>query len=100
MYNKFKGTGVAIITPFKSDLSVDVESLSSLVKHQIDNGIDYIVVLGTTGESATLSKKEKELVKETIIKANNGKLPLVLGIGGNNTAALAEEFQNYRSFQF
>ena len=94
MYNKFKGTGVAIITPFKSDLSVDVESLSSLVKHQIDNGIDYIVVLGTTGESATLSKKEKELVKETIIKANNGKLPLVLGIGGNNTAALVEEFQN------
>jgi len=94
MYNKFKGTGVAIITPFKKDLSVDVESLSNLVKHQIDNGIDYIVVLGTTGESATLSNKEKQLVKETIIKANDGKVPLVLGIGGNNTAALVEEFQN------
>lgn len=92
--NKLIGTGVAIITPFKEDFTVDVEGLSNLVKNQIENGIDYIVVLGTTGESATLSKSEKELVKSTIIKANNGKLPLVLGIGGNNTAALVEEFKN------
>lgn len=91
--NKFIGTGVALITPFKSDLSVDVESLLNLVKDQIENGIDYMVVLGTTGESATLSTSEKALVVNTVIKANNGKIPLVLGIGGNNTAALAEEIQ-------
>lgn len=91
--NKLKGTGVALITPFKSDLSVDVEALSDLVKDQIGNGINYLVVLGTTGESATLSKSEKDLVVKTVIKANNGKIPLVLGIGGNNTAALAEELK-------
>jgi 4-hydroxy-tetrahydrodipicolinate synthase len=92
--NKLIGTGVAIITPFKEDFTIDVEGLSNLVKNQIENGIDYIVVLGTTGESSSLSNSEKELVKSTIIKANNGKLPLVLGIGGNNTAALVEEFKN------
>lgn len=91
---KFIGTGVAIITPFKEDFTVDLDGLSNLVKDQIDNDIEYIVVLGTTGESATLSSTEKELVKETIIKANNGKLPLVLGIGGNNTAALVEELKH------
>ena len=91
--NKLIGTGVALITPFKSDLSVDVEALSNLVKNQIGNGINYLVVLGTTGESATLSKSEKDLVIHTVIKANNGKIPLVLGIGGNNTAALAEELK-------
>jgi 4-hydroxy-tetrahydrodipicolinate synthase len=92
--NRLIGTGVAIITPFKEDFTIDVEGLSNLVKNQIENGIDYIVVLGTTGESSSLSNSEKELVKSTIIKANNGKLPLVLGIGGNNTAALVEEFKN------
>ena len=91
--DKLIGTGVALITPFKSDLSVDVEALSNLVKDQIGNGINYLVVLGTTGESATLSKSEKDLVINTVIKANNGKIPLVLGIGGNNTAALAEELK-------
>ena len=91
--NKLIGTGVALITPFKSDLSVDVEALSNLVKDQIANGINYLVVLGTTGESATLSKSEKDLVVNTVIKANNGKIPLVLGMGGNNTAALAEELK-------
>ena len=94
MMNEFIGTGVAIITPFKEDFTVDVEGLTNLVKDQIANGIDYIVVLGTTGESATLSESEKELVKKTIIEANNGKLPLVLGIGGNNTAALVNEFKS------
>ncbi len=92
--NRFIGTGVAIITPFQEDFTVDVEGLKNLVKDQIENGIDYIVVLGTTGESATLSDSEKELVKKTIIEANNGKLPLVLGIGGNNTAALVNEFKS------
>jgi len=92
--NKFIGTGVAIITPFKEDFNVDVEGLKNLVKLQIENGIEYIVVLGTTGESSTLSNEEKELVKKTIIEANNGELPLVLGIGGNNTAALVQEFKS------
>lgn len=92
--DKFIGTGVAIITPFKEDYTVDVDGLKNLVNAQIENGIEYIVVLGTTGESATLSDSEKELVKKTIIDANNGRIPLVLGIGGNNTAALVQEFKS------
>lgn len=89
----FKGTGIALITPFKEDLSIDTQALSNLVKDQIENGIEYLVVLGTTAETATLTYKEKELIKETVIEANGGKLPLVLGIGGNNTAALADELR-------
>lgn len=91
--NNLIGTGVALITPFKSNLEVDVEALQKLVKDQISNGIDYLVVLGTTAESASLTKDEKQLVKDTIIDANSGKLPLVLGLGGNNTAALVEELK-------
>lgn len=89
----FEGTGVALITPFKKDLSVDTEALSKLVQDQIENGIDYLVVLGTTAESATLIQEEKEIVKHTVQKANNGKLPLVLGIGGNSTAGVIEEIE-------
>lgn len=91
--NKLTGTGVALITPFKDDLSVDIDSLTALVENLISNGIDYLVVLGTTGEVATLTKSEKQLVIETVIKANNSRLPLVLGIGGNNTAGLVEELK-------
>ena len=91
--NKFIGTGVALITPFKSDLSVDVEALENLVEDQISNGIDYLVVLGTTAESATLTNEEKQVVINTIVQANKERLPLVLGIGGNNTAALVEELK-------
>lgn len=87
------GTGVALVTPFKKDFSVDVEALKRIVQFQIDNGIDYLVVLGTTGESATLTKAEKELVIQTVIEANNGKLPLVLGVGSFNTADVVEELQ-------
>lgn len=85
------GTGVALITPFNKDMSVDVEGLKRVVDYNIENGINYLVVLGTTAESATLSKTEKELVIETIVEANNRRLPLVLGIGGNNTQAIVEE---------
>lgn len=88
------GTGVALVTPFKKDLSVDVEALKNIVRFQIDNGVDYLVVLGTTAESATLSKEEKEVVIDTIVKANNGALPLVLGIGGNNTAQVVSELKS------
>ncbi len=87
------GTGVALVTPFKKDFSVDVEALQRIVNFQIDNGIDYLVVLGTTAESATLSQDEKELVIKTIVAANNKRLPLVLGVGGNNTAKVVEELK-------
>ena len=88
---KFIGTGVALVTPFKNDFSVDVEALTRIVNYVIDGGVEYLVVLGTTAESATLSAEEKELVIATIVKANAGRLPLVLGVGGNNTAKLIEE---------
>ncbi len=90
---KFVGTGVALVTPFNEDKSIDFDGLERLVNYQIDNGINYLVVLGTTGEPATLSKEEKEAVKKKIIEVNNGRLPLVLGIGGNNTAAVVNEIQ-------
>ncbi len=85
------GTGVALVTPFKKDFSIDTRALERIVEHCIAGGIDYLVVLGTTAESATLSKTEKELVKKTVINANAGRLPLVVGIGGNNTRAIIEE---------
>ena len=88
------GTGVALVTPFKKDLSVDVDALKKIVAFQIENGIDYLVVLGTTAEAATLTFDEKELVIQTVIEANNGKLPLVLGIGGNNTAEVVAELKS------
>lgn len=87
------GTGVALITPFKADLSVDVEVLEQLVEYTIQGGIDYLVVLGTTAESATLSKADKALVKEVISTTNRGRVPLVLGVGGNNTAAVVDDFK-------
>ena len=87
------GTGVALITPFKEDFSVDVQGLKKVVNFNIENGIDYLVVLGTTAESATLSKDEKQLVIDTVVSANNGRLPLVLGIGGNNTKEVIEEIK-------
>ena len=88
------GTGVALVTPFKKDFSVDVESLSKIVNFQIDNGIDYLVILGTTAENATLSMDEKELVIKTIVDTNKGRLPLVLGVGSNNTAEVVEELKS------
>ena len=87
------GTGVALVTPFKKDFSVDVDALKAIVNFQIDNGIDYLVILGTTAESATLSKAEKELVISTIIDANKGRLPLVLGVGSFNTQEVVEELK-------
>jgi 4-hydroxy-tetrahydrodipicolinate synthase len=88
------GTGVALITPFKSDYSVDVEALKKIVNFQIEGGIEYLVVLGTTAESATLTKEEKELIINTVIEANAGRLPLVLGVGGNNTMEVAAELKS------
>ena len=88
--NIFKGTGIALITPFKKDQSVDAEALTRIVSHVIDNGADFLVVLGTTSEAPTLSAEEKKLVISTILKANGGRLPVMLGMGGNNTQAVIE----------
>ena len=90
---KIKGTGVALITPFNEDLSVDYIGLEKLINHQIEGGIDYLVLMGTTGESAVLSKSEKKEIIAFCKKINNGRLPIVLGIGGNNTLALVEEIK-------
>lgn len=97
----FIGTGVALVTPFKKDFSIDTEALKRIVNHVIDGGVEYLVVLGTTAESATLSQDEKELVIATIIEANNGRLPLVLGVGGNNTMKVVEELKtrDFSKFQ-
>ncbi|MFM9987557.1 4-hydroxy-tetrahydrodipicolinate synthase [Flavobacterium sp.] len=89
----FIGTGVALVTPFKKDFSVDTEALKRIVNYVIDGGVEYLVVLGTTAESATLTQDEKEVVIETIVEANNGRLPLVLGVGGNNTMKVVEELK-------
>ena len=91
---QIKGTGVALITPFNEDLSVDYLGLDRLINHQIDGGIDYLVLMGTTGESAVLSKSEKQEIVAFCKKINNGRLPIVLGIGGNNTLALVEEIKH------
>ncbi|MAY23038.1 MAG: 4-hydroxy-tetrahydrodipicolinate synthase [Flavobacteriaceae bacterium] len=88
------GTGVALVTPFTSQQEVDVAALKRVVNFQIENGIDYLVVLGTTGESVVLSKEEKKLVIQTVIEANNNRLPLVLGVGGNDTQAVISELQS------
>ncbi len=90
---KFIGTGVALVTPFKEDKSVDFEALIKLVEFNIDNGIDYLVINGTTGESATITKEEKQKIIEVIAATNKGRLPLVLGVGGNNTAEVIHELQ-------
>lgn len=90
---KLEGTGVAIVTPFKNDLSVDHEALANIVNYNIDNGTDYIVISGTTGESVTITKAEKQAIIETIVKTNNNRVPLVLGIGGNNTAQVIDEIK-------
>lgn len=86
-----QGTGVALVTPFKEDKTIDVPALERLVHSQVENGVDYLVVLGTTAETPTLSTEEKELVKKTVKQANNGRLPMVLGVGGNNTQTIVEQ---------
>lgn len=91
--DKFKGAGVALITPFKSDFSIDYIALEKLVEHQIKNGTNYLVVQGTTGESATLSNKEKIAVLDFVIEINAGRLPVVLGVGGNNTLEIGRQLQ-------
>lgn len=87
------GTGVALATPFKKDLSIDTEALRRIVNLSIDGGVEYLVVLGTTAENATMNQEEREFVIKTVIEANKGRLPMVLGVGGNNTAEVIEELK-------
>ena len=92
--NTLKGVGVALVTPFNENLSVDFDSLTKLINYNIDNGTDYLVVLGTTAEAATLNSEEKKAVIEHIIKINNKRIPLVLGIGGNDTMQVKHQIEN------
>ena len=92
--NKLTGTGIALITPFHEDGSIDFPALEKLVEYAINGGVEYLVCLGTTAETPTLTKNEKKEIVSTIKSANSGRLPLVLGIGGNNTAELKEEFKH------
>ncbi|MCB0449423.1 4-hydroxy-tetrahydrodipicolinate synthase [Mariniflexile maritimum] len=94
MNSKFLGTGVALVTPFNADLSVDHDALANIVNFNIENGVEYLVICGTTAESVTITKQEKKAVIETIAKANKGRVPMVLGIGGNNTALVIEEIKS------
>ena len=87
------GMGVALVTPFNDDLTIDHKALANIVNYNIEKGTNYLVISGTTGESVTITKQEKQDIIKTISKANNGRLPLVLGIGGNNTAAVIEEIK-------
>jgi len=100
MNNPFRGTGIAIVTPFKNDLSVDHDALAKIVEFNIENGTNYLVISGTTGESVTVTKAEKKEIISTIANANKGRVPMVLGIGGNNTAEVIEEIKNTDLSQF
>ena len=92
--DKIKGTGVALVTPFNEDKSLDYKGLENLLNHVIDGGIDYLVLMGTTGESVTLSKVEKVAVVDFCKKINNSRIPVVLGIGGNNTMQVVEDIKS------
>ena len=91
--NAFKGTGVALVTPFLEDQQVDYPSLERLINHVIAGGVDYLVVLGTTGESATLTASEKTKVLKACVEYNKGRVPLMLGLGGNATQKLIDEIE-------
>jgi 4-hydroxy-tetrahydrodipicolinate synthase len=91
----FKGTGIAIVTPFRDDKSIDFKALGKLIQYWLANGIDYLVVLGTTGEAVTLTNDEKSAVVDFVIENVDGKLPIVVGVGGNNTMEVVKHFKEY-----
>ena len=93
--NKFHGTGVALVTPFKADGSVDFDGLKNLINYLVDGKVEYLVSLGTTGEASTLNKDEKKKIWEFTAEINNGRLPLVAGIGGNDTLAVANNMKAF-----
>lgn len=93
--NELQGAGVALVTPFNADGMIDFESLANLIDYQINEGMNYLVSLGTTGETATLSAAERKQVWEFTVKQTNGRVPLIAGIGGNNTQEIVEQLQNF-----
>ncbi len=95
---RITGTGVAIVTPFNEDKTIDFDALGNLVNYLIDNGIDFLVVLGTTGESATMSFDERMKVLDYVLEVNNGRLPVVAGFGGNNTKAVIDTIKKRGDF--
>jgi 4-hydroxy-tetrahydrodipicolinate synthase len=90
-----KGTGLALVTPFKADLSIDFDALSNLIEHVITGGVEYVVALGTTGESVTLSKDEKKQVYQFIQQQVKGRVQCVAGLGGNDTAELTDYIKSF-----
>lgn len=92
-YNILRGLGIALITPFTPDGEVDYKALVRLVEYQIDNGADFLCILATTGETPCLSKEEKVKIKNLVVEVNKGRLPILMGCGGNNTKAVIEEIQ-------
>ena len=92
--NKFRGLGIALITPFQTDGSIDFDALDRLVEYQIKGGADFLCIMGTTAETPTLSREEKRLLKERLVGRVAGRVPLLMGCGGNNTAAILDELQN------
>ena len=95
--NKFYGTGVAMVTPFQADGQIDFEGLRNLIEHLIDGGVQYLVSLGTTGESATLNADERKQVWALTVKVVNKRVPLVAGIGGNNTHEVVEQIKDFNT---
>jgi 4-hydroxy-tetrahydrodipicolinate synthase len=93
--NKFYGTGIALVTPFKTDGSVDHSGLKNIIDYVISGGVDYLVSLGTTGEAATLDAAEKKAVWKTTVEHTAGRVPLIAGIGGNNTSAILNELKEF-----
>lgn len=93
--NRFKGLGVALITPFRSDNSIDIEALDRLVEYQIKGGVDFLCIMGTTAETPTLTADEKRMLKDHLVERVAGRVPLLMGCGGNSTAAVVNELQNF-----
>lgn len=91
--NKFKGLGIALITPFKADGSIDWEALDRLVEYQLKGGADYLCIMGTTAETPTLTVQEKRMLKERLVQRVAGRVPLLMGCGGNCTASIVKELQ-------
>lgn len=95
MMKKFKGTGVAVVTPFKNDSSIDFAAMGRIIEHLIKGGVNYIVLMGTTGEASTLSKDEKKALTSYVVDAVDKRVPLVIGIGGNNTSEIISCIRHY-----